>query len=675
VKVFKIVSAILFLCVIAYTQVTVNDTRLSPRLLNYQGYLTDDEGIPVTDPALSMTFSIYDALTSGNLKWTETQSSVDVDKGVFSVILGSGTPIPDSVFVGGTDCWLELTVDGQTLSPRTRITSVGYAYTSTYSDTAEYARNAAADNDWSFLISDGADTTLQMNGRWGLARYGNMLYGNADSTHVCFGVACTTGTNGQNFMYSAVSGGYGNAAGGSYAYIGGGEGNSATDAYATIVGGNNNEATIFYATVCGGLMNQAKGMNSFIGSGINNWTDGDFSVIGGGSGNVAFGPEAVVGGGFENRANGGTAVIVGGSRNVVDGDHSAILGGYADTIAVTADHSYLFGINSNLTQAMTFMVDMPHIRFGTEAAGYEFPAQDGSADQVMVTDGSGMVSWSTVPGDADWVISGSDMYSGVSGNVGIGTTSPAMKLDVNGDIGADDIIVDNVVCEHMSANNDISTPADVIVGGGLEVGADGFIDGNLGVGTSSPSSKVHITGMGANCALQINGSSSSSYFYNDANGLHIKSYDGSNQRQIQFHTGSDWTPEMVILSSGNVGIGTASPAVELDVDGTIDADDIVCTHMTAIDDIATASDAYVGGTLNVDMDGIFDGFISATSGMTTTTLDVNGFTGYDQVRMRTSYTPTGTSDPHGGTGDIAWDDDYVYIKTNAGWKRAQLGTW
>jgi hypothetical protein len=36
--------------------------------------------------------------------------------------------------------------------------------------------------------------------------------------------------------------------------------------------------------------------------------------------------------------------------------------------------------------------------------------------------------------DTDWAISGSNQYSAVSGNVGIGTTSPTTKLDVNGQI-------------------------------------------------------------------------------------------------------------------------------------------------------------------------------------------------------------------------------------------------
>jgi len=43
--------------------------------------------------------------------------------------------------------------------------------------------------------------------------------------------------------------------------------------------------------------------------------------------------------------------------------------------------------------------------------------------------------------------------------------------------------------------------------------------------------------------------------------------------------------------------------------------------------------------------------------------------------MRTSYTPSGTSDTNGNVGDVAWDDNYIYVKTSAGWARAALSTW
>ncbi len=40
--------------------------------------------------------------------------------------------------------------------------------------------------------------------------------------------------------------------------------------------------------------------------------------------------------------------------------------------------------------------------------------------------------------DSDWTISGNNMYSGVSGNVGIGTSAPSALLDVNGNIQLSD---------------------------------------------------------------------------------------------------------------------------------------------------------------------------------------------------------------------------------------------
>jgi len=54
-------------------------------------------------------------------------------------------------------------------------------------------------------------------------------------------------------------------------------------------------------------------------------------------------------------------------------------------------------------------------------------------------------------------------------------------------------------------------------------------------------------------------------------------------------------------------------------------------------------------------------------------LHINGTAG-EQLRIENSFTPTGTADTTGDTGDIAWDDSYIYVKTSAGWKRAALST-
>ena len=58
------------------------------------------------------------------------------------------------------------------------------------------------------------------------------------------------------------------------------------------------------------------------------------------------------------------------------------------------------------------------------------------AGKVLTSDASGLASWQTLASgsDSDWVVSGSNMYSDVTGNVGIGTTNPSSKLTVQGNI-------------------------------------------------------------------------------------------------------------------------------------------------------------------------------------------------------------------------------------------------
>ena len=58
----------------------------------------------------------------------------------------------------------------------------------------------------------------------------------------------------------------------------------------------------------------------------------------------------------------------------------------------------------------------------------------------------------------------------------------------------------------------------------------------------------------------------------------------------------------------------------------------------------------------------------------TSRIDINGAFGYNQLRLRTTYTPTSSSDTNGSTGNFSWDDNYLYIKTSGGWKRTALST-
>jgi len=97
-----------------------------PPAISYQGYLTDPSGSPV-DGNVDITFSLYDAETSGSHSWQETQISVAVSKGLFKVDLGAISPFATGQF--DIPMWLgiKVGVDAE-MSPRQPLSSVGYAF-------------------------------------------------------------------------------------------------------------------------------------------------------------------------------------------------------------------------------------------------------------------------------------------------------------------------------------------------------------------------------------------------------------------------------------------------------------------------------------------------------------------------------------------------------------------
>jgi len=245
-----ITGLVLILLAIGHGRVVFSGARAVPKMLGYQGYLTDTLGSPIDD-SLDMTFRILDAVTGGIELWNENQINVPVEQGNFSLLLGSVNNIPDTVFTQGTDRWLEMIIEGtDTLQPRTRIASAAYAYMATYSDTAEYAKNAATDSDW--VRVDGA--VLFTADYVGIARGGaeNLVCVPREWTHINLGVACTTGVYGLDYDCMTVSGGYGNTARRPYSTVGGGEFNKANSTCATVSGGIANTASASYSTVGGG---------------------------------------------------------------------------------------------------------------------------------------------------------------------------------------------------------------------------------------------------------------------------------------------------------------------------------------------------------------------------------------------------------------------------------------
>lgn len=128
-----------------------------PKLINYQGMLTDDGGNPLNE-TVNITFKIYNdslSVSESNKKWEEVQSGIQVVNGLFNVMLGRVVAL-DLDF--SEDYWLDLTVGGEHLPDRVRLTSVGYAYRAKVADSATVATSTQTGGGW---VDDGIVVRLQ----------------------------------------------------------------------------------------------------------------------------------------------------------------------------------------------------------------------------------------------------------------------------------------------------------------------------------------------------------------------------------------------------------------------------------------------------------------------------------------------------------------------------------
>jgi hypothetical protein len=96
-----------------------------PGQVNFQGVLYDSNNLAVSGN-VDFNFSLFDSLSGGTQLWTESQSSVQVNAGVYSVALGSVVPITTDILTTSA-IYLEVSIGGEILSPRQRLIAVPYA--------------------------------------------------------------------------------------------------------------------------------------------------------------------------------------------------------------------------------------------------------------------------------------------------------------------------------------------------------------------------------------------------------------------------------------------------------------------------------------------------------------------------------------------------------------------
>lgn len=95
-----------------------------PNIISYQGVLTDNNGNIVPDGSYNIKFELFSVNSGGTALWSGTQT-VPVTKGHFNVLLGTVNALNLSFDV---PYWLEITVNGTTLTPRIELSSSAYSF-------------------------------------------------------------------------------------------------------------------------------------------------------------------------------------------------------------------------------------------------------------------------------------------------------------------------------------------------------------------------------------------------------------------------------------------------------------------------------------------------------------------------------------------------------------------
>jgi hypothetical protein len=164
----------------------------------------------------------------------------------------------------------------------------------------------------------------------------------------------------------------------------------------------------------------------------------------------------------------------------------------------------------------------------------QIPCGSRAAGRVLTSDASGNASWQPLPPSATvWAVSGTNIYNTNTGNVGIGTTSPASLLHVQ------------------------------------------YASGQAGISSRGPSGDTWLPFTDGNAYIA---------------GANIIFRDNTNAERMR------------ITGAGNVGIGTASPAAKLDVNGTARVKVLEITGADLAEKFPTTETLEPGTVVEIDPD-------------------------------------------------------------------------
>ncbi|MBI4218262.1 MAG: tail fiber domain-containing protein [Elusimicrobia bacterium] len=517
-------------------------------MINYQGRLTDSNNRP-RNGSFTFQFRIYDAATSGNLIWGPESQTITVSNGVFTALVGSQNSIPLTTFNSDTR-YMDVTVGGESLSPRKQILSAAYAFnaarflgksTDFFVSTSALNQTIAGTKTFSNHPRIEADSDSSIDTEYATKGYVDR---NTDGSARAVLAATQTFTGQDSFQdvlrFST------------HVFIAGnvGLGTTSHTRNLRIDSSGNADARILMTNANSGALDSDGLTIAYIPNGsdgdvyFNNKENGFLHFAASNTIHITVDPIGYVG--FGDTLPDTKLDLLGGGSITVRGSGVGVrVNGY-DVLT----SSMVLNVQGSTQTKSGGLNIVGNVGLGTylpdrlEAAGVMVAGNQnvgiGTREPSYALDLFGALR-----------VRGSGYFSTTAGgNLGIGTASSASRLHVYTPAGSNG--------PQFSVSTG-TTKFFEVTGSSLSItnlGKTVILDGNVGIGTTNPASKLDIvngsiTVRGTGAAIRVNGLS----VLTEGSALLL---DGSTQ-----------TKSGGLIVSGNLGVGTLDPAARLLVGGNI----------------------------------------------------------------------------------------------------------